>query len=575
MISSLANTLRWTLSLASKFARVVPFATLFIIALTLVSQISMLVASLMPLKVVILLGSEQIPSYFPDFLAGLGHHALIGLLSLITVAFFILHLVSEKLIAWGIENATSRLLKMSQKMSLFERQEQIAQNAYLRFSRALASAVFVILAFIGLSFFYPAMVIVQLGYVCLVVIILWSLDRLNKSFKERLETKPGPILGLMAVIGFFVAFVFLVIDFMFLNPPVPLIAIISLLLTRQVMNRLASVATDFFHLQQERIKLDALFFHGKVFMPQVMEEAKGIWSLLQIESRNKWGARVLAEFSLNPEGKEVIYRWQQVGVIHVGALQASVGSDDYLLKVYEVNRTSQAHHELVLLSENLKNLPAIKFIGATELGKLNCLVYHMPKGKKPDQSEYRTSLWRFRFDLLSTEVPSSFVTHYQRSKPLLWQRLMALPLERLQMAAEEDDGYHQLKEFFSYLPRINQILNALPLSIVNPNTALDSLWLQSDERCVGLQWGLWAIEPVGAGWPEKEADFKKLEEFWPDIVKQRGDLREVSLTDVKLASLMFAVERDFNRQYFIQVLDLLPRIIGCIEAVKKEGESEK
>lgn len=575
MISSLANTLRWTLSLGSKFARVVPFATLFIIALTLVSQISMLVASLMPLKVVILLGSERIPSYFPDFLAVHGHHALIGLLSLITVAFFIIHLVSEKLIAWRIEKATARLLEMSQKMSLFERQEQIAQNAYLRFSRALASAVFVILAFIGLSFFYPAMVAVQLGYVGLVVIILWSLHAVNKNFQERLETKPGPILSLMAVIGFFVAFAFLVMDFMFLNPPVPLIAIVSLLLTRQVMNRLAGVATDFFQLQRERVKLDALFFHGKVFMPQVIGEDKGIWTLLQVESRNEWVASVLSEFNLNPEGKEVITRWQQVGVIHIGALQVSVGSDDYLLKVYEANRTSQSQHELVLLSENFKNLPALKLIGGTELGKINCLIYHLPKGSKPEIPAYRASLWQFRMNLLGTEVPDSFVRHYQRSKPLLWQRLMALPLERLQMAVETDAVKYQLKEFYTYLPKINQILSSLPLSIVNPTTVVDALWLQPDEKCVGLQWGLWSIEPIGAGWPEKEADFKKLEEFWPDIVTRRGDLSDMPLTDVKLASLIFALERDFNRQRFSQVLNLLPRIIECLEAPKEEIKSEK
>ena len=574
MFLSLVSTLRWILSLGSKFARVVPFSTIFIIGLTLVSQISMLIASLMPLKVVILLGTDEVPKYFPSFLSNYGHDVLIGLLSFATIAFFLLHIFSEKLITWRTEKSTSMLLIKSEKMSLFERQEQVAQNAYLRFSRALASSIFVLLSFSGLSVFYPALLLTHIGYIALVSVLLWFLSYTNKNFKDKLELKPAPTFNLIAVIGFFVTFGFLVVDFLFFNAPTPLIAIVSLLLTRQVMNRISGVIVDLFQLKKERIKLDALFFHSKVFLPQVVGPHDGIWSLLQTSVRNQWISVILSEFGLNKDNKKIYTSWRQLGATNVGALQVTVDFRDYLFKIYELNRSSQAKHELMLLSENSKELPALQLIGGTQIEGFNCLVYRLVNGATPEFSTYRNSLLRFRIELLATPVTSKFANHYQRSKPLLWQRLKLLPLERLQMAANTVEDKVLLEQFYKCLPKINQILSSVPLSVLNPSTSKDALWLLSEAECISLQWGEWSLEPVGAGWPESETDLKKLNHFWPQIVKKRRDLKNVSLRHVEIAALVFALERDFNRQRFSQVLGLLPSILGRLEEPIKDKESD-
>lgn len=58
--------LRWSLSIGSKFFNVVPKATLSVIFFSLVSQVTILLAFLLPLKILMLLGSAGIPHYFPD-----------------------------------------------------------------------------------------------------------------------------------------------------------------------------------------------------------------------------------------------------------------------------------------------------------------------------------------------------------------------------------------------------------------------------------------------------------------------------------------------------------------------------
>src|SRR5699024_1263303 len=96
--AALAVGLRWNASLGVKFLRVVPYATVIIVLLTLISQIAMLLASVLPLKVVLMLGSDGVPRYFPAFLTSLNRDVLIGVLTGGTIGFFIVHIISEKLI---------------------------------------------------------------------------------------------------------------------------------------------------------------------------------------------------------------------------------------------------------------------------------------------------------------------------------------------------------------------------------------------------------------------------------------------------------------------------------------------
>jgi len=56
------SALRWFFSVGLKVFHVVPWATSLGVVCTLVSQVASLLAALLPLKVIILLGSERIPS---------------------------------------------------------------------------------------------------------------------------------------------------------------------------------------------------------------------------------------------------------------------------------------------------------------------------------------------------------------------------------------------------------------------------------------------------------------------------------------------------------------------------------
>ena len=58
-------TIGWCISLGVKFVKVVPIITGLVQISTLASQIFLLLAFFLPLKVIILLGSDKTPAYFP------------------------------------------------------------------------------------------------------------------------------------------------------------------------------------------------------------------------------------------------------------------------------------------------------------------------------------------------------------------------------------------------------------------------------------------------------------------------------------------------------------------------------
>jgi hypothetical protein len=566
-MTAVRRTLRWSLSLGRKLGRVAAWQTASIVLLTLISQIAMLLASFLPLKVVILLGSEGVPRYIPASLAASGKDMLIVWFSVATVGFFVLHLVAEKVIGVLTQLGTERLLSRSQKMVLFENQDELAADAYLRFSRALAAGVFVALAAGGLLVFYPDMAGAVLTYAVAAAILLLARADLKKSFQERLEYRLPQTMGLVAGIGFFSSFAYLVVDFILLSPPGVIVAIVSLLLSRQMFNRLSGFVQDLARLESQHDKIDALFFHGKPLMPSSGREDRTIWPLLRADKRESWVADLLADSGV--EVSEPLQPvWHQTGVRGVAGLRVVCGANCYLLKLYESNRTSLAHHEAMLLADAPDRLPALDLIGVTRVLSFQCLVFRLPTGDKPGSPRaVKRASDEVRGALMAVELEPGLLQRYQRSRALLWQRMDRAMLDRLRVAADTDQQRHQLDLFQAHLPRLKQHLRALPLSVMNPDMGAYGLWQPTEEAGpLLLNWGRWAIEPLGAGWGESPKQLEMLGRAIKQAAAVRPGLADVPVVHAELASLAYALESRCARQQFVEALALLDRILERLDA---------
>ncbi|MBB3192205.1 hypothetical protein [Halomonas cerina] len=560
MLKPVLKTLRWSVSLGAKFIRVVAFPTSAIVIVTLVSQLSSLLASFLPLKVVILLGSDGVPRYFPASFAAMDRDVLIAGLSAATLGFFLAHLLAERLIGWITALGTSRLLAKSHKMVLFENQDQVAAGGYQRYSRALAGGVFIGLSLSGLGWFYPEVTLVIMGYAVLAFLVLWFLHRHSPTVRERLETKLSNLLNIVAGVGFFVAFGYLVSDFILGQAPGVIIAIVTLILSRQMMTRATGLVADLAALRQQRVKLDALFFHGKVLLSDTVQHERSIWPLLQPHVRDSWIRAVLEELADDVE-EGVVCQWHQTGQPNVAALRVETDSRRYLVKVFEKNRSSLALHEATLMGESVTGLPAPRFVGATQVQKFHCLLYELPAGRPPELGEVKPQVQFLRRQLLGIDPPSPLCHRYQRSRPMLWQRLNAGLLERLHMAVTSDEQRVELDSLVENLSRLGAMLQALPLVIHQPGLSQDTLWVTDEASPMALDWGRWSLEPLGAGWPEGAKGLAYLESAIAETAETRPALHRVAIEEAELSALAFALERECNRQRYVQALELVPALV--------------
>lgn len=577
MLSDVMVGLRWNASLGVKFLRVVPYSTLAIVLLTLVSQIAMLLASFLPLKVIIMLGAESTPSYFPVFLAALERSVLIGILSAGTAGFFLVHFACERMIESATGYATTRLLANSQKMVLFENQEALAASSYQRYSRALASGVFTGLALLGLAWFYPEMSMIMLVYFVLVLLLLWQGSNYSAGIRERLESRLVQLMNVVATVGFFVAFGYLVIDFVFFAPPGVIVALIAFLLIRQAMQRAAGMIADLTFLYRQKPRLNALFFHGQIFHPLQIDPKKSLWPLLMPEARQAWVAEVMnTVVGEDFGGLEAC--WHQLGNPTVVGLRVIRGKKQYLLKLYEPNRSSLALNEADLMTERPKHLPSARWVGTVPVDKFLCLVYQLPPGERPEPSKVGVLAQALRAAMIATSPRPEVIQRYMRSKAMLWQRLDQEILERLELAATTADQQHNLVVLLAQLPVLHKWLEALPLTVFNAEMNQDTIWLPVVEEGgvaepILLNWGTWVLEPIGAGWPEADNYLGKLDDALTTGAAKRPELTNVKVEQVQLAALAFALERECARQRYNEALELIPRILERMVALEVQDSS--
>lgn len=567
----------WLLSLGAKFARVVPARTGLIVFLTLVGQVSSILAFFLPLKIIILLGSEGTPRYFPEVLAALGRDTLVVWLSLATVGFYAINILAEKVIDGVTAGATETLMARSHKMVLFENQEDIAARAYQSFSRALSGFTFGVLALAGLSFVYSEMALTMACYIALAsagVIIFCA-----KSV-EILEYVQKNLTGLMnnlSAIGFFLVFGYLVIDFVWLEPPGIIVAIISILAGRQTFGRITAAVTGLFRLYQQRQKLDVLFFHGRQLRPPELPGHSTLWDYLGPDYRKKWVPEVLKEFdalvSSEDEGQGIQLEWQQTASPQVGAFVCYQNDSVCLVRIYGKNQSVLARHEATLLADPPLELPGPAFIGSTLVRGYPCNLFRLQKGQALTRRASKQLALRMMAELLSVEPPPPLVQRYLRSKPTLVDRLNINLLDKALVAASTEKQRMASERLRFHWDVLISIFQGLPIGLNNPLINNSIMWESESGSQVLLDWEKWSLEPTGAGWPTTAAAMKELEDVYKAVASKRKSLQSIPVEHLQLAALTFELERLVLRQQLDLAVDLLPRLWALLKPVTETEKS--
>ncbi|WP_447742085.1 hypothetical protein [Pseudomonas laurentiana] len=559
------TVVRWVSSVGGKIFRVVPNATLMVVLFTLASQICSLLAALLPLKVIILLGSERIPVYFPALLHDFHRSTLILGLSTTAVVFFVFHLLAEALIGRLSAYGARSLIARSRKLTLFDKQEEILSKAYQRFAGALAGVVFIVIASVSLIMVYPLQALVILLYITIVWFALTLVHRCSSLLDERVEHHLTHLIGVFATLGFFITFGCIVADILLGSEVSVFWAIFTLLLVRQVFRRCSSFISDLINLYAQRLQLNALLFRGHVYAGKSRPAGSStLWSLAESQTVCTWMTPLIRRLTdrdtqgldirIVQSGTAEVIQWRVIS-------QDERGEHSYLVRLFGQTKSALARHEASLftaMNQGISPLPRLRLVDEVET--FHCHVFDWPATGSVDSGDSKQAPMHLLRALFGLCPNATLVALFSRSRPMLWQRLDEQVLPRLELY-DGVSGVNLVRCWEAALDTIRIRLERLPLAVVTSDLSPDGMGYDERRDLWASQWGRWTLEPIGAGWPVSEKAFALLDGAFAEAQDSRPDLREVDLNDVKLAALVFAFDRACQRQNYRTAVELLTHII--------------
>ncbi len=562
--------LEWLVSLGTKFFRVVPLHTAHAVGATLLSQLSLLVAFILPLKVILLLGSNGIPSYFPEFLMTLDRTHLISVLASAAVAFYLSHVLAERLTRTCVERGASLLLARSRKITLFEDQEGIARRAYQRYAAGLAALVFIGLGAAFLLKFYPAFLLFLLAYDLSAFGIALALYAGSSYARSSMERNFSGAVKLAGDIGFLGAFSFIVVDFLWGSPPSVLIGIISLILMRQWMQRTSALVTNIHSLNHQRRLLSALFFHGQALTSHLGARPSDYWKLVQSPRRLSWIEEELRKMA-HPDLFVLGAPWYQtrlpgIAAFVVSARRGEGSTERFLVKLFSRGNRAMAQHEATLLAE-LGDIPAPEFLGASEVNGLQCHVFRGPDAQPIPAGSLKVKARELTARMLGTEPPPGLVDRYSRSRMMLGRRLTPELINRAEIAADGRQQRAVIQQLRERLDQIKEALAHLPLQLSSPGQTGETLALDHEGAIISLHWGRWNLEPIGSGWPVETNESQMLTDAFEQAKVRRRALAHVSRAQVQLAALASEFERLCQLEQFASALEVVPPLLECLSGL--------
>jgi len=545
--------------------RVVPVTTVSVQVFTLLSQVLLLLAFFLPLKVIILLGSEKIPNYFPAAMHNLKKDHLIFILSGAAALCYALYLACEIIIAILCKKGTKTLISRSSKLSLFENQEKLATQIFARFNRAIAGAIFAAVCSATLTYIYPKLILAIASYVIFISLICVTAYNKSPSVRAQLNNNYSPILNALSATGFLISFYYLVSDYLTSPHDKIFTAVISVLIMRQGLQRVSTMIIDIIGLRAQHRQANALFYHSQPLL-ESPKQSNGLDDLQDPASQTEWITGLLRLMNLDDQ-EHIEFHWHQTGISDLLAFRVSTLKDkkhnEYLFKFFGTNISNVADQEKSLI-ELQQGLPSLEWLGQFIYKSAKCHIFAFDGHRQPVHREIGAGVVSISEQLILCEPSLELLTRYSRTRPSLEQRFDADTINPLRIACTDQDSRERVNRFVDLIPSFKSKISALPKQIVSLDITNSSLLIYKDSDYCISQWGNWRIEAIGSNWPI--AEISKLQKTLSDKRSKRSSLAAVEISDVVLTARIYTLERYIQRKDFSSALKLLDEILNSLDS---------
>ena len=575
----------WLQSVIAEFNRADPQAARGSIACIILQRVFNLLAFFLPLKVILLLGSDGVPAYFRGFVSEATRDLWIWTLAVASVIFYGLSLLCEAAERRYAATGSSRVLKESNQLSLLRDQDNVARGYFSRFCTVQAHVYFALILGLVILFLFP----VLFGFLVALLAVEWgvatlSVGDLTKDTKYRLGAKlRGGVrdaLAVVASVNFLLVFAFLVAIFLYWGGVNLLIAILSILLVRQLFGSIRLVVAEGVRLSQQAERANALIFRNRQMSARVPGERARFYENFGKGSRDRLFSEMLG-VGVDQLDSRYLDRVRPAVSMFDIHLAGRTGVPDKMARCL-VHHPSASHlvvHEAILF-DHVENrlLKRDARVLVRDVEGFMCRVFDWGGHTPVKANNWDLSRRELLVDFWSVAPCRDLVDIYQTSRPLLHQRFTAELLSRMEVAIDTSEERLNYEKAQGALPEIQAAIRALPLFVDNRGLA-EAFTLHFEDRPpLVLNWDRWELAPVGVGLGAGKRDLAWFEGNCDSIIarlaRQQHAAANVTPSRMLLAAIAADIETNVLAGMYKRSLGQLSQLCRSVDgAAGSNGQS--
>ena len=553
LISATSEFFVWLYKLTKVLLKVKPVITPVVVFAVLASKITYLLAFVLPLKVILLAGSDRVPRYFAFFIEeDKKIDWIIGLSAAAVLSYFltlILDAISKKLTLQG----GIAVAKRANSQAVLAKYQDTAQTYYSQITGIHAALMFGVLGSVLLFFIYPTLleflILLALFQLAITLIIFQWMTKLSDwviaSYKYYV--------GILASITFLAGFLFILWPYIddIATAPNIIISLISIIMLKLMVNALSTLVNNGMALTNAKEKVNALHFIAHKFKPV---QSKAALTFHQIFSKPSRQALFRKQLNL-ADDEQLDVTWQDSQIRGINRLGVTITDKTgqqrcMVAHIFSAKFKHLLDSEHYLFSRHSRDkLNAPKEVCCFEQDKFTVQLCEVASLQRPTARQWRRQQWALLTQMWQNTPSKALLKEYWLSHKPFHEKIDETMLAKLHIAIENEADRQLLQTFIDQWPAIQQKIKQLPLYIHNHNFKYDNAIPTSQMEIQLQNWSHWGVLPIGAvlprRWTEKSVaqQIKRLSSLNKTMgqveIKSVTLVRKVRVLQIRLAKARY------------------------------------
>lgn len=524
-----------------------------LVLVLMASRILGIAAFFLPLKVLLIAGSEGVPVYAAAFITPETKSQWVVGLAAMAVVLYVVKVVLDRVGVILAERGARDLEEAANGIAVMPNQSQLTRDTFRDLLRFAASVLFVIVVLL-LGLFAEPLVFAVVAL--LLLVLMWVFLSLagtatpdQNSFGKHIRDNPSLYINIGSTTVFLSAFFMLLWPFLRGDFSNLLIAILSIIMLRQMLASAEMGVREGLRLVRSRERVSALVLADAQYERGQLPSSRGHDSLTSEYVRDSLLVPMLQDVGIaadSPRPVRVDSPVPELGMFEVLEGDAS-RHGRWLLHLLPRSASQRFANENALFgSVPRERLGAPHRFASLEAGLFASQLLEYGLRMDPNAPDTRAAMWALLLASWEVEPPRALVDRTRRSVPLLHERFGRRRVDAVYAAVRTAEERQRLDGFVDGLPGFRAQLRAMPLHVANPELGTATMFRTSDGRVLCHSWGRWALEPVGTRLTSEVTDSELGQGL--EILRRFRGVKASGLTreHLRLANLSLALDRDLK-----------------------------